>query len=369
MNSTCPAELKSENLESASDNQASNFQHCITDASSSATYCVYTFPKFAQGRGLSMIASPSIAPYVRDAMLRFPPSENIDNNGLFYEMSLPGRGIGLISNHTFQKGDSILTTTPLFMVQESAMSDLVEADRYRLQQLSISSLPPQSSELYHSLAGHFGGDKIEDVVLTNAFSARLGDVKEGFGIVVPEAARLNHDCRPNARFAFDPRTLSHKVHATRIIKPGEELTFSYIDEKQTHAARQQQLQANWGFKCGCTLCSASPDVRISSDTRLQRIAVLRKSLLPFRIENSANITPEMVLEFVSLYETEGLDGAMAEAYMVTALWYCVWGNAEETSKWAALAIKNWEAGGKANLQQMKSLNRRPQDHWCWSSRG
>ncbi|PVH83664.1 SET domain-containing protein, partial [Cadophora sp. DSE1049] len=258
----------------------------------------------------------------------------------FFEKVLPGRGKGLISNHTFRKGDLILTSTPLFMVQERAMSDMSKADRLLLQQLSISALPTRSRELFYNLAAHFGGDKTEDVLLTNGFSATFSDSREGFGIVVPEAARLNHDCRPNARFAFDPRTLVHKVHATRAIEPGEELTLSYIDEKQIYSARQQHIKAHWGFDCGCKLCSAPEQIRNASDTRLRRIVALRKSLFLFTVENYRKVTPDMALELVSLYEEEGLNGALAEAYMVTSLWHCVSGNIRQTRKWASLAIEN-----------------------------
>ena len=88
------------------------------------------------------------------------------------------------------------------------------------------------------------------------------------------------------------------------------------------------------------MCSAPEQARTASDDRLQRIAVLRKSLFLFTVENYRKITPDMALELVSLYEEEGLDGALAEAYMVASLWHCVWGNDRESREWAALAIEN-----------------------------
>jgi len=156
-----------------------------------------------------------------------------------------------------------------------------------------------------------------------------------------------------ARFAFDPLTLAHKVHAVRTIQPGEELTFSYIDEKQLYWARQQHIKAHWGFDCRCKLCSAPEQARTASDDRLQRIAVLRKSLFLFTVENYRKITPDMALELVSLYEEEGLDGALAEAYMVASLWHCVWGNDRESREWAALAIENWLVGKQEARQTLK----------------
>ncbi|XMA14635.1 hypothetical protein WAI453_007426 [Rhynchosporium graminicola] len=368
---TCPVEYDFGYSNEIPSIASSSSPQCIAVPGSSSSYCVFAFPEFAQGRGFVIIASPWIAPAIESAAATFRPTVKANDHEYFYEKPLPGRGIGLISNHTFRKGDLIMAATPLLLVQEHALSELPEAERHQIQQLAIAALPLQSSEKFLDLAGHFGGNRIEDVLLTNAFSAKFGSNKEGFGIVVPEAARLNHDCRPNARFAFDTSTLSHKVHAARDIMPGEELTFSYLDEKQTFSARQEQLEAHWGFKCGCKLCSASEDLRDLSDRRLRRISVLRKTLFSFTPENFDTITPELVLELVSLYESEGLHGAMAEAYMVTSFWYCIWGDILETKKWAALASKNWlvwHAAGEKNQQQMKSLIRRPEDHWCWEAK-
>ncbi|CZT13533.1 uncharacterized protein RAG0_17029 [Rhynchosporium agropyri] len=311
---TCPVEYDFGYSNGIPSIASSSSPQCIAVPGSSSSYCVFAFPEFAQGRGFVIIASPWIAPAIESAAATFRPSVKANDHEYFYEKPLPGRGIGLISNHTFRKGDLIMAATPLLLVQEHALSELPEAERHQIQQLAIAALP---------------------------LHAKFGSNKEGFGIVVPEAARLNHDCRPNARFAFDTSTLSHKVHAARDIMPGEELTFSYLDEKQTYSARQEQLEAHWGFKCGCKLCSASEDLRDLSDRRLRRISVLRKTLFSFTPENFETITPELVLELVSLYESEGLHGAMAEAYMVTSFWYCIWGDILETKKWAALASKNW----------------------------
>ncbi|KAH6722072.1 hypothetical protein BKA61DRAFT_167363 [Leptodontidium sp. MPI-SDFR-AT-0119] len=337
----CPTEPEMEFVENTSSSLTNNPRECITTSNPPANYCVYAFPDFAGGRGLSIVASPSVASSVISAISNSEPLHEPRTSNAFYEKLLPGRGIGLICNQTFQRGDLILASRPLLIVQERAMSDLSETDRSRLQQLSVANLPEKSRNLLYNLAGQFGGEKIEDVLLTNGFSATFGDSKEGFGIVVPEAARLNHDCRPNARFAFDPHTLMHKVHATRIIEPGEELTFSYTDEKQTYPTRQQVIEAHWGFRCSCRLCSASEDERLQSDNRLRRIAVLRKSLFSFTSHSFRITSSDLALELVSLYEEEGLDGVLAEAYMVAALWQCASEKIEDTKKWARLAVDNW----------------------------
>jgi SET domain-containing protein len=40
---------------------------------------------------------------------------------------------------------------------------------------------------------------------------------------------MNHDCRPNADYYFDPETLAQHIHAIRPIAAGEEITISYIE--------------------------------------------------------------------------------------------------------------------------------------------
>lgn len=39
---------------------------------------------------------------------------------------------------------------------------------------------------------------------------------------------MNHDCRPNAAYHFDPQTARMEVRAVRPIAAGEEITVSYI---------------------------------------------------------------------------------------------------------------------------------------------
>lgn len=42
-------------------------------------------------------------------------------------------------------------------------------------------------------------------------------------------SRLNHDCRPNADYHWDPETLTQHIHAVRPIAAGEEITVSYME--------------------------------------------------------------------------------------------------------------------------------------------
>ncbi|KAI9055883.1 hypothetical protein LZ554_000821 [Drepanopeziza brunnea f. sp. 'monogermtubi'] len=326
---------------SSTDDSRSPKPACIAAPASLLEYCIYTFPAFANGRGISILASNESIAAVEDAIHANPAplvSLEASQPPQFFEQEIAGRGKGLICNSTITKGTLILASTPVFLIQESAMRHLPETERLSLQREAVSRLPRRTKTLFYDLAGHFGVDETEDVLLTNGFSAAVGKSKDGFGIVVPEAARLNHDCRPNARFAFDRTSLTHRVHATRTIHPGDEITFSYIDGKQDFATRQAVIHAHWGFQCRCSLCSSPESLRAESDARLARIGVLRKQLLPFDPEQLLDDSLEKAAELVRLYEGENLSGALAEAYMAAALWHCFENREEETRNWALKAV-------------------------------
>ena len=89
---------------------------------------------------------------------------------------------------------------------------------------------------------------------------------------------MNHDCRPNAHYYFDPKTLTQHVHALRTILPGEEITISYIDPAQKRKARLHALKESWGFPCGCSSCSATSTVHSASDDRISQIEDIREEL-------------------------------------------------------------------------------------------
>lgn len=40
---------------------------------------------------------------------------------------------------------------------------------------------------------------------------------------------MNHDCRPNAHYYWDPETFTQNVFAVRPILAGEEITITYVE--------------------------------------------------------------------------------------------------------------------------------------------
>ncbi|KAI5808154.1 hypothetical protein DFH27DRAFT_598952 [Peziza echinospora] len=69
----------------------------------------------------------------------------------------------------------------------------------------------------------------------------------------PLAALINHSCAPNCVLEFCGREVV--VTCIRPVRVGEELTFSYIDEKgKGLEERRRELEERWFFLCRCEKC-------------------------------------------------------------------------------------------------------------------
>lgn len=93
-----------------------------------------------------------------------------------------------MANSTFTRGQLILSSTPVLVLDEATFDDLPSSDRLGLQAKAVQSLPEKSRELFWELSGAFGGDGVEDRLRTNTFAATFGGGDGRWGVVVPEAA-------------------------------------------------------------------------------------------------------------------------------------------------------------------------------------
>mmetsp|Transcript_41187 Transcript_41187/g.71301 ORF Transcript_41187/g.71301 Transcript_41187/m.71301 type:complete len:363 (-) Transcript_41187:120-1208(-) len=96
--------------------------------------------------------------------------------------------------------------------------------------------------------------KVAQVVRLNVFGS------EDFGYsVFEEITRFAHSCDANCHWVFEGKSIS--CYASRWIKAGEELTISYVpnrDIHQTHERRHNYLQMK-EFTCHCRRCDALGD--------------------------------------------------------------------------------------------------------------
>lgn len=183
------------------------------------------------------------------------------------------------------------------------------------------------------------------------------------------AQRLNHDCRPNAHHHFNVGTLTHHVHALRPIRPGEELTISYIHGAEPRAARQAHIAGAWGFACGCSACGAPEHEAAESDARVAQIKALHAVLEDYGAGAAA--TPAMAERLVELYQLERLEAPLAKAYGLAAVEYAGVGDEEEAKRNARLAIEaGLLFGGPEYVEDsgMKEMLDDPRGHWSWMLR-
>lgn len=228
------------------------------------------------------------------------------------------------------------------------------------------------------------------------------DMDIDFHSTFTEVSRLNHDCAPNLGYYFDTSTLSHKVYAVRDIPAGEELSISYVDVLHDRQTRQRLLKNTWGFDCSCERCggggrhqhvvngeseSENDDAHLlaESDSRVEQINALRRELDNYsslRGQNKNNGggiggggsgggTPAKAVLLITLYNLEGVDVRIYEAYYRAALEYNGVGDATNAIIYARLCLaRGLIARGpdRPFIVSMRALIRDPVNHWSWRFR-
>lgn len=159
---------------------------CIFSKRLDINICAWTDVRFANARGISIIATPESATAVATNKIFRDQDLAKTANSIFTPpygiRELPGRGFGLIANYTVKRGEKIFAHTPVLIVQAISESALDEDDLFQLHHVAIERLPVRTRNLFMALHGHFGGDPIFDRFSTNAFNVY------DFAAVFPETA-------------------------------------------------------------------------------------------------------------------------------------------------------------------------------------
>jgi hypothetical protein len=188
----------------------------------------------------------------------------------------------------------------------------------------------------------------------------------------------------SAGYYFDKATFTHKVHATREISFGEEITISCktrrsafrrieliislldIDPFLTSQQRLDRIPSQWGFNCSCSLCSSSKDHLSASDKRLKDILDLEFQLQ--NLSKGRTASTETAKKLISLYEQEHFETPMAKAYVFAALEHIYVGNRRMARKFAALAVEMtglWYGPQSEDVKLMDSIAKEPERHRHW----
>ena len=149
---------------------------CMPEQNSTSTYCIYANDKFANGRGISFLTSPSIAE--RIALLPAFTKKNLYNKVNQFDdppwevKAIPGRGKGLFASRTLHRGDEIVSSTPVGAFQSDALMPDYALDYIYLHTAFIH-LPKATQQLFLSTMAGSAGDPIMERLNTNAFSGEF----------------------------------------------------------------------------------------------------------------------------------------------------------------------------------------------------
>ncbi|KAF2264739.1 SET domain-containing protein [Lojkania enalia] len=328
-------------------------------------FCVYTNSAFSYGRGISLITTPEVTATMT-AYTWFLEEERIEDDQVPYEArQTEDRGIGLIATETLPAGTTYMIKTPVLVIARDALSSISREERYALLKKAVNQLPVKTQELFMALAKSRGGDEINDIVQTNSHGMKFeGGV--GHLSVVPEAARINHACRPNSYYRFDDLSMRFEVFTLRNVSVGDELSISYGFSDQPHDHRREAIEENWSFTCNCALCTAPPEEITASNARLARIEEI-KGQLPTDVTKVPHLIGWLP-ELIDLMNEEGLivDRPQYEEILAYA-WNAI-GDEQRAKQWAGRAKLGWEIlAGKDSweVRRTRQLEENPKWHPSW----
>ncbi|KAM0322462.1 hypothetical protein ACHAQA_009531 [Verticillium albo-atrum] len=328
-------------------------------------YCLYSNRGFAHNRGIVLLTTAPAFAHLKTTFAASPPPLPPPES-LFHAVDIPGKGVGLVANATIPTGTPLLSHPPVLLIHRTFFERPPATAQTSSLYDQIPALLPAATR--RALLRQMGG-ALQRIIATNAFQVDIdagGPLDKAhahhFG-VFPEISRLNHDCRPNAAAWTGSTDLVHRAVAVRDVRPGEELSISYVDVLAPRAERRARMQGSWGFQCGCERCAHGAE----SDARLARIRALEARLGDI----GAKVAVEDVETYLRLMREEGLDGKMAGAYTTAALNYSLFGKQGLAVKHAQLAVEHGlreEGPDAADVVAMRELMQAPKEHFTWRGR-
>ncbi|KAJ0147366.1 SET domain-containing protein 5 [Colletotrichum tanaceti] len=351
--------------------------HCFKNSTDSPDFCIFHAANYG-GKGISVITDAERATHIgRNWGFTRPKELEGANRPIpkFEVAEVPGKGYGLVATRPIRRGEVILRESASMLIDYAAFMHVPMSQMKKLQAHGIDLLPFHHRSQWLNMSSHgFQGDHlsmVDKILITNSFDVEMDDAMrdDDFYAVFVNTSRMNHDCRPNIDYWFDPRTLTQRTTAIRDIIPGEELTLSYIDPMQTRADRRERLLTTWGFNCSCNHCMQHRLLTDESDRRIEQIASLREEFNDYTPASRA--TPQMAELLISLYKQENNWSILSEAYTLAAIEYNGVGEPWLATKYARLAVEYglltlWE--GHGDVVEMTKLAEDPWAHWSWMLR-
>jgi len=263
---------------------------------------------------------------VRKATIRDRAASKIDSNEDFRIGPIEEKGLGVIAERSFARGEQVISELPAFRFKS--------ADTAAIMQQGLDALPHHEQDavmaLHDGLATEKDGKTLEGIVRTNAQSCDNNDFDM---MVCPTICRLNHSCEPNCELSWDDELKEEHVYASKAIEPGEELCICFVNIIAPAAQRQRDLFFRFGFQCACPLCNQG--FRPASDARRSRLQELEQQL-----EMEGPDDPEGGLEIIGdmlrLYANEGIhsQSLKCQACYAASHLLMMLEDVESATKWA-----------------------------------
>ncbi|KAL1838807.1 hypothetical protein VTJ49DRAFT_2200 [Mycothermus thermophilus] len=312
---------------------------CESSADGTTKYCVYTNSRHGP-RGWSIVTTPETAAnsvwILNQALNGTTTKTRLPEPPAYKMVDVPGKGKGLVTTRKIRRYEEILVDHATLMVDIMFTTRVPAFLGYRLLHAAVNQLADAESVLALGQSNTLARDKIENILRTNAFNAKLGGAPHI--ALYPLVSRINHACKANAYTRFMPETLQVSIRAARDIAAGEEITISYIPVGAPTSERAKKL-STWGFSCQCSLCQAPAEEREASDKRLGEIQQLRDYAIRAFQAGRAYQALRFTRQVVNLLAPEELWPLYAEQYENMARIFYTLRDRANAEKYANMALE------------------------------
>ena len=255
---------------------------------------------------------------------------SVESAGLQIRQADGAKGFGVFALHAVPAGERLLAERPLLEWSKERgeqQSELAAA---------VASLAPASRDAFWSLcqnAEHGKRKVVYGIWLSNALPT---EDEPATAAVFRVGSRINHSCRPNAHFTWNARLKKMTLHALSAINPGGEVLIQYLGggDGQQRADRRAELLRDFGFECGCELCSLRGAALAESERRQSAIFELGERI-------SAAPCPTNLVEIVvvrlALMQGEGMVPMVWDTMGAAMSYLLCTGDERSAAQWAARA--------------------------------
>jgi len=275
-------------------------------------------------------------------------------NTMYAIQDVPGKGKGLVAIEKILKGTRILCEEPIITTPQ----DEPDSEKLRTsigQQVdALSEYQRQAFLSMHNIHAYGNiAEKYLGIVRTNGLPIGTDGIDGGIFL---EACRINHACDNNAQKHWNENIKRYTIHALRDIDEGEEITIYYLGVNKSRKARNEALQAKFGFTCSCRLCSLPPEQSQESDRRLETIYRL-ESLIDQGGLMGILSSPLRILRYVDqqvhLYNEQGPgDSGLPRAFLDAAQIAIANGDLARGRIFAERAVSGWQTSSGSDCKEV-----------------